>query len=587
MDTFNVTTASVVATTPVVLRIMPLLGSPAPIGYIYDPTPACDGDGGLLAAASAFFSHQGHQVILDPCPDLAAYRRAGGVTEPIIDVDRLPDHVLSAGLDLLESSSASSKAMDALGLSFMAAYLLAPAPVAPQGLVSLSPMGGDTAGQPFSALSSTRSGGSEAGGRSRSSFHPASPSSRSVTHLSPTTPSRGDAHRRPDPEPCEHVVTRVPSYGSGRAPFIGSPRRVPSSVGYGGRPGGHEADSVSSSPSSYGRPPHLGGGSNSSDYQQSSSKNSSFWGGDLSVSSASVHNVPSPTRGASVPSLTPLATPPPDPIPLPIDRFTLPPIKTTDDYLAARDLIFYWLRRPGFSSARSDGALATDPVNALASQFWEGQLRTALKDGPARFLFENTGATFYDKGFEMLQVLEDNFRPSSISNTFTTLLSLFNDRQSDKEGIHEFRSRFEGHFSALSRSSVAIPQILQVMLFLRALHLRYQDLLNQFASKQKDLSVATIDSVVADAKFMDEFVAVGANGKAASPSPSPRSPAAASANTDREGKEHRSPWEWLASYGSPGILSRWRKSLRGGFYLPPFATQKRSIILSNTPCLPS
>jgi len=77
-------------------------------------------------------------------------------------------------------------------------------------------------------------------------------------------------------------------------------------------------------------------------------------------------------------------------------------------------------------------------VNALASQFWEGQLHAALKDSPARFLFENTGSTFYDKGFKMLQVLEDNFRPSSISNTFTTLLSLFNDKQSDKEGIMSF-----------------------------------------------------------------------------------------------------------------------------------------------------
>jgi len=81
------------------------------------------------------------------------------------------------------------------------------------------------------------------------------------------------------------------------------------------------------------------------------------------------------------------------------------------------------------------------------------------------------------------------------------------------------------------------------MLFLRALHLRYQDLLNQFASKQKDLLVALIDSVVADAKFMDEFVAVGANGKAATPHSFPRSPAAATALTDREGKEHCSPWE--------------------------------------------
>ena len=51
---------------------------------------------------------------------------------------------------------------------------------------------------------------------------------------------------------------------------------------------------------------------------------------------------------------------PAGPIPLPVDRFTLPPIKTTDDYLAAWDLIMYWLRRPGFSTAGSDGALVTD-----------------------------------------------------------------------------------------------------------------------------------------------------------------------------------------------------------------------------------
>jgi hypothetical protein len=38
----------------------------------------------------------------------------------------------------------------------------------------------------------------------------------------------------------------------------------------------------------------------------------------------------------------------------------------------------------------------------------------------------------------MLQVLEDHYRLSSISNTITTLLSLFNDKQSDAEGIHEF-----------------------------------------------------------------------------------------------------------------------------------------------------
>jgi hypothetical protein len=105
---------------------------------------------------------------------------------------------------------------------------------------------------------------------------------------------------------------------------------------------------------------------------------------------------------------------------------------------------------------------------------------------------------------------------------------------------------------------VAIPQILQVMLFLCAIHLRYQGLLNQFASKQKDLLAALIDSVVADAKFMDEFATIGANGKAILPTYTHCSPATATAVTDCDGKEHCSPWEWLATFESGSILSCWR-----------------------------
>jgi len=192
--------------------------------------------------------------------------------------------------------------------------------------------------------------------------------------------------------------------------------------------------------------------------------------------------------------------------------------------------------------ARTDALLLTDARNALASQFWEGQLRATIKNGPACFLFENTGTTFYGKGFEMLQVLEDHFRPSTISNSFTTLLSLFNDTQGDKESIHEFRSRFEGHMGALSRSSVAIPPILQVMLFLRRMHSCYQDLLSQFALKNKDLAVATIDSIVCDAKFMDEFKLV--EGKQKPSGPSPRGPSVAAVATAQDGKEFRNPFEW-------------------------------------------
>jgi hypothetical protein len=47
------------------------------------------------------------------------------------------------------------------------------------------------------------------------------------------------------------------------------------------------------------------------------------------------------------------------------------------------------------------------------------------------------------------------------------------------------------------------------MLFLQATHSRYHNLLSQFATKHKDLSIATIDSVVADAQYMDDFMVVG------------------------------------------------------------------------------
>jgi hypothetical protein len=181
-----------------------------------------------------------------------------------------------------------------------------------------------------------------------------------------------------------------------------------------------------------------------------------------------------------------------------------------------------------------------------------------LKDSSVRFLFKNTGSTYFNKGFEMLQVLEDNFHPSSMSNMFTTLLSLFNNRQSNTEGIHKFCLQFKGNLLALSRSSVAIPQILQVMLFLCAIYLRYQGLLNQFASKQKDLLAALIDSVVANANFMDEFANSGANGKAIHPTSTPPLPAAATAVTNRNGKEHCSPWEWLSTFELSSILSCWR-----------------------------
>jgi hypothetical protein len=114
---------------------------------------------------------------------------------------------------------------------------------------------------------------------------------------------------------------------------------------------------------------------------------------------------------------------------------------------------------------------------------------------------------------------------------------------------------------------VAIPLILQVMLFLWGMHLRYQDLLSQFALKHKDLALATIDSIIADARFMDDFVVVGGKTKPGAPGPSPRStPSAAAVATNKEGEAFRTPFKWLATYDSGFVTACWHRSLRWGFY---------------------
>ena len=109
---------------PVILRVLPLPGSPAPVGFIYDAAPD-PVDGGLVAAASAFFSHQGHQVFHDPCPDLGRYCTSMGISpSSVLSVDRLPDYLLNSGLEILAGLTAPSPTAATLeGTAFLSAYL--------------------------------------------------------------------------------------------------------------------------------------------------------------------------------------------------------------------------------------------------------------------------------------------------------------------------------------------------------------------------------------------------------------------------------------------------------------------------------
>jgi hypothetical protein len=106
-----------------VLRVLPLWGSSPPVGYIYDATP--DPDQGLLAAALTFFSHQGHHVFHDPCPNLAEYCRTMGMSLlAVISINRLPNHLLLPVLELMADLCAPSPTdTKFMGTMFMAAYL--------------------------------------------------------------------------------------------------------------------------------------------------------------------------------------------------------------------------------------------------------------------------------------------------------------------------------------------------------------------------------------------------------------------------------------------------------------------------------
>ena len=78
----------------------------------------------------------------------------------------------------------------------------------------------------------------------------------------------------------------------------------------------------------------------------------------------------------------------------------------------------------------------------------------------------------------------------------------------------------------LNRCRVVIPPLLMIMLFVCALHSRYECIVEQFRSRSKNNETATLDSIVADAVFNDGFIQVDKKGKPAS---GPRAPAAASA----------------------------------------------------------
>jgi hypothetical protein len=241
--------------------------------------------------------------------------------------------------------------------------------------------------------------------------------------------------------------------------------------------------------------------------------------------------VPSAVVPPAAPVLPPVLVPAPPvidldsvgdstlPIPAPVliicsaEPFKLLSIADAIAYLNLSNIIQYYLRCPEFSTQSSDNALMTDSRNAKVSAYWEGQVRVVIQDGSLYFLFEHKGSMYDGKGFEMLAALNQHCRPNSVANAFTTLMSFYNNSMGESEEIMAFLSRFDGKLNDMSHCKIILPLVLMVMFFLHSLHSCYGNLLEQFCSRDKFLIGASLDSVVADVRYHNEFKLVGSDKK--------------------------------------------------------------------------
>jgi hypothetical protein len=171
-----------------------------------------------------------------------------------------------------------------------------------------------------------------------------------------------------------------------------------------------------------------------------------------------------------------------------------------------------------------------------------------------------------DAALKMLDTVMQHCCPDKVSNAFTSLLSLFKDVQRKSKFIIDYRSRFDGLPLELARCKVVIPSILLVMLFLRALHSWYKDIVNQFWAHFKPIETATLNLIVSYVTYHDGFQVMDHSKKGKPRSGSgPCVPAATSAttNSDCQGNVWQSPFKWLAQYGIKGIKGHWMRTMAG------------------------
>jgi hypothetical protein len=171
-------------------------------------------------------------------------------------------------------------------------------------------------------------------------------------------------------------------------------------------------------------------------------------------------------------AMVPVASPVPHVAPLGIcaELLKLDSIKDVIAFLDSLEQIQFYLHTPEFSTCQANESLTTILGNQEASWVWEEQLHLTVWEDTLWFLFKNKGSQFHGWGFEMLATIMQHCCPNTLSNAFTSLLSLFNNVHGEFKSILEYWSQFDGLTLKLAWCKVMIPSILLVMLFLRALH---------------------------------------------------------------------------------------------------------------------
>jgi hypothetical protein len=214
-----------------------------------------------------------------------------------------------------------------------------------------------------------------------------------------------------------------------------------------------------------------------------------------------------PTAPAMVPAVIPASPVPMAPFVAPpvasvgvrAKRLKLNPMKDEKAFLDLLEQIHFYLQMPEFSTGHANCSLTIDAENLEAGRAWEGQLRLAIKEGSLCFLFEKKGALKF-------LTLSCSIVTLTQSPTHSLVFSLsLQQCPVQSKSIIEYCSRFNGLTLELARCKVVIQSILLVMLFLHALHVWYDEILNQFWMHFKPIETPTHNSIISNVTYHDGY----------------------------------------------------------------------------------